>query len=62
MNTTVCLTCMNSVLRQGQAWRCAVPAARPNTPWDCEHYVKRFRQIPVVERRLRPRGPAPKGS
>ena len=52
---TLCLTCMNSVLRNDEPWRCAVPNAGPNNPWDCDHYVRRFRQIPLVERRRTPR-------
>ncbi len=53
---TLCLTCMNSVLRHDEPWRCAVGTARPST-WNCDHYVKRFRQIPLVERRRKPRAP-----
>jgi hypothetical protein len=48
---------MNSILRNDEPWRCAVPHAGPNNPWDCDHYVRRFRQIPIVERRRTPRTP-----
>ena len=48
---------MNSVLRHDEPWRCAVGTARPST-WNCDHYVKRFRQIPLVERRRKPRAPS----
>jgi hypothetical protein len=49
---------MNSVLRAEEPWRCAVSGVKPATAWDCDHYVKRFRQIPLVERRRAPRRPS----
>jgi len=52
---TLCLTCINSVLRPDHSWRCAVPDSKPRTPWECDHHVHRFRHLPIVERRRGPR-------
>lgn len=55
---TLCLTCINSVLKPDQSWRCAVGGAQPMSLWDCDHYVRRFRHMPLVERRRLPRPPS----
>ncbi len=55
MRCSLCLTCINSVLRPDHTWRCAVPGANPKSVFECEHHVQRFRYMPLVERRRGPR-------